>query len=201
MRRFNRLFLYYCTILAVFITLSTPFPFQIVVLPVSLYLLHYSFTHIFRLKAKGLEETLTNPSSSRRILIFILISLLIIGISVLKLSLQNSEQSLPTKEDKAATGSAVIIKKIYPTLIYTLTSSPSGTVNIYSEATKSSSVIAKAKNGQGYRSLSEQNQWIKISLDQNYTGWIEKKFVIFSQDKPATNVKNDSSSSGIKNIQ
>lgn len=203
MRKVNRLFLYYCTIISIFLMISAPFPYQLVFLPVSLYLLFYSFKHIFRARSKTIEQNIKNPKSLKKVIAYVIIFLALLGVSLHNLTLKNSGLNTlkPSQVvDKTASASGLIVKSVYPTLVFISSSGPDG-VSIYSDATTSAKVVTRAENGQGYRALSEHSQWLKINVNEVETGWVERQFVTFSQDNIASGSSKESSNSNIKNTQ
>lgn len=57
----------------------------------------------------------------------------------------------------------------------------SGTLNVRSEASTSSSVVGQLKKGESVNVLSEKNGWVNIQFEQSKKGWVSKDFLTIKE--------------------
>src|SRR6476620_5926272 len=69
-------------------------------------------------------------------------------------------------------------------------------VNVRSKAALSSAVMAKVKKGQAYDVVEKKNDWIKIKLSRNSSGWVAEWLVTQNKGANHTSTTQSSTSDG-----
>lgn len=180
----GQLLLYFCTILAVFITVSgiviattmQGFLLQLLFLPITLFLVKSSFDQIIRKKSSAPNITLKRSKSFFATSAIIFFLLMFIGIRSVARSMENQENELTTislDEDNKT----IIIdtskdgenKKI----LIIKADNPKAIVNIREAANDTSPIIYQARVGQEFEFLSTNDDWYEIKVDEETIGWIK----------------------------
>jgi len=165
----KKILLYYCSLLAVFITISgilinsnlKNISTQLVFLPVPLYFL-YTLVSQFRQPKKLVIGGLF-------LAILLAIGLVNVSKSVVKVPPSPPPPAVQKAVEPEATQET-------PKLIIKI-DDPKSWVNIRQEASTSAKIIGKAKHNQIYQSLSKENDWYQIEFKNTNTGWIHQDFV------------------------
>src|SRR4030042_7202529 len=200
MNKVSAVFLYYCTLFAVFPSVSgflasrtspdAPL-FQLIFVPITLYLLFTSFKTTKDLVAKGKSAVLDVNLSGRKtsLAVFFLVFALLLGIalkniffpspvdSVLKNSpivvdnTENTDKSnaLVFKKDAAVEGLSNKLTVVADT--------PDSPVNIRQGAGPSFPIIGRARDGQEVNYGEIQGEWYQILLEDSQKGYINKKYI------------------------
>ena len=180
----GQLLLYFCTLLAVFITISgiviaktmEGFLLQLLFFPITIFLVKSSFDQIFRKKNIAPNITLKRSKSFFATSMIIFFLLMFIGIRSVARSMENQENEIATialDEDNKTiivdTSKGEEDKKI----IIIKADNPKAVINIRESANDISPIIYQARVGQEFEFLSTIEDWYEIKIDNETIGWIK----------------------------
>ncbi len=181
MSLFEKIFLYYSAILAIFATFSAGFPLQLIFLPLPIYFGYIIFSQIKRRKepAKSLEHT---PLGKKMVLVSLAIFLMLLGMGVINISKPQAEKQGSSivaeqktnspEEPQEATASAQQSPSKESVEVKV---DEDSFVNVREQPDKLSKIIGIAKNGQRYPFLGAQGDWYEIIFDEKHD-FINKEF-------------------------
>jgi len=171
----NKIFTYICTLLAVFITISgllslkslAELPFQLIFLPITIYLIIASFNH-----------SADHSSSKTPIVIFGLIFILIFGYKLSQIMTASSQPSSISNFSPSPTPTPTPTptqQKI--NTVTTTAESDDAIINIRETPSTTAKILSKTKPNITYTKIDSQDDWVKINIDDNSTGWINTKYI------------------------
>lgn len=185
----NIAFLLLCTFLSVVISLSgtvlindlTSLIFQLLFLPVTVYLLITSINVIF-FKGKNIPDM--HFATSKAFITISLITFVIISVFVVKNirskqtsdSVQNKETNttvIKVNTDKTnEVDSSEIDTEIKEITLYS--DIPNELISIRENPTENAKIIKQGTTGAKFELLSETDEWYEIKIDENKNGWVKK---------------------------
>ena len=180
----GQLLLYFCTLLAVFLTTSgivkatsmEGFLLQVLFFPITLFLVKSSFDQLFRKKSTAPNITMKRSKSFFATSAIIFFLLMFIGIRSIARSMENQENEMATinlDEDNKTiifdTSEGEDNKKI----IIIKADNPKAIINIRETANDTSPIIYQARVGQEFEFLSIVEDWYEIKIDDETVGWIK----------------------------
>ncbi len=179
----GQLLLYFCTILAVFITIigivlaktMEGFLLQLLFFPITIFLVKSSFDQIFRKKITAPNITLKRSKSFFATSAIIFFLLMFIGIRSVARSMEDQENEKITialdennKTIIVDTSEGEDNKKI----IIIKADNPKAVINIRETANDTSPIIYQARVGQEFEFLSTKDGWYEIKIGDETIGWI-----------------------------
>lgn len=179
----GQLLLYFCTLLAVFITISgiviaktmEGFLLQLLFFPITLFLVKSSFDQIFRKKPTAPNITMKRSKSFFLTSTIVFFLLMFIGIRSVARSQSIDEENITTIEVEKADNSTVVetIKNNESHILVIKADNPRAIINIRETPSEISPIINQARVGQEFEFLSTKDDWYEIKIDDEKTGWIK----------------------------
>jgi len=204
MSKASAIFLYYCTLIAVFMSVSgflasrtspdAPL-FQLIFIPITLYFIFTSFKTTKGLVGKEHSAIFDVGLSGRKtsLVVFFLLFAVLLGIAVKNIffskSIENDVNTAPIvvqNTDNSAKENALVFKKdaAVAGLSNKLTvtaDTPDSPVNIRQGAGTSFPIIGRARDGQEFTYGEVQGEWYQIVLEEGQKGFINKKYIKLAQ--------------------
>ena len=179
----GQLLLYFCTILAIFITISgilnattmEGFFFQLMFFPITFFLAKSSFDQI--ILKKSTAPNITKKSKSffvTSIIIFFL--LMFIGLRSVARSMKNQENEIATitlDENNKTIMVDTSENEDNKNIIIIKADNPKAIINVRETPSDTSPIINQARVGQEFEFLSTKDDWYEITIDEKTIGWIK----------------------------
>ncbi len=177
-----KLFLIYCTLLAVFISVSglvnlrstSELPVHLVFLPVPIYLIS-TLAKQFKRSRVAPEISLTQKKTSLAIL---LISLLLLTYNGY-ISIQKNQ---PAPKPLIIHATPPSPTPTLPTLLLTHPKPPA-LINIRKDPTTKSEIITKLMSGTQLEYIEHTNSWYKVIINASTSGWLSETYATTSAQK------------------
>jgi hypothetical protein len=200
MSKVSNIFFYYCTIVALFITVSgflaskalEGHAFQLIFLPITLYFVFAVMRNLAAWVRKSktgptLDVTLSGKKAVIVAFFIIFLTLLTIAIKNIFLSkgskIEHNTPPLVTENSQSLDKEHVLVFKAEtsneaPLQTLTVTAdSPTSFVNIRQEPSISSTIIGRASNAQEFSYIQLSGEWYEIVLENGQKGYIHKGYV------------------------
>lgn len=180
----GQLLLYFCTILAVFITISgiviaktmQGFLLQLLFFPITLFLVKSSFDQIFLKKNNAPNITIKRSKSFFLTSTIIFFLLMFIGIRSVARSMENQENEMTTitlDEDNKTIVVDTSKDDENKKILIIKADNPKAIINIRETPDEISPIIDQARVGQEFEFLSTKDDWYEIQVDEDTIGWIK----------------------------
>ena len=185
MTKASSVLLYYCTLFAVFISVSGfisaqktgAYPFQLVFLPVTLYFLASS---VRRIGGGAPDVSLSGRKTS--LIAAAIIFLILLGIAIKNIYVQKSSPITVNNPQSTDKSNALVFNTkgaldaaTLKSLVVSSDTDP--LVNVRLEPSTSSRVIGTVKDGDEFKFSEVKGEWYEIVLEGGQTGYISKRYV------------------------
>lgn len=190
---YKRLSIYYCFLLAVFISLTgmitsktpTQLGFQVLFLPVTLYM-GYSVLVLMRGSAQRQRATLPHENAKATLMVRVFFCILLISsvVAVVRKNFGFLQGAAFVKQGVASpqpSPSATPVATPTQSFVRVQDEYVKNRINIREQASDTSTVIGKMTFGEKYEVLSQVDGWYQIKIDASQIGYVSKTFVQTSQ--------------------
>ena len=192
----QKIFFVYCTILALFISISGILNitgietalFQLVFLPVPLYFLVSIIRYLIQSKKqkkkkdkKGLPLGSGFSLGKGRVVFVVILFLLLLATSARKILTTDNTPSEPEPQKEGVNINEYIVKEAEK-FVLVISEDASSEINVRKESSTASDILGKVIVDEKYKYVSENEDWFEIVFDEELTGWVYKDYAIMAEE-------------------